>query len=131
MMRRLFVLCVGLTAATVCRAQVPQYDVYVNDDGTDCAVMVEVTHAPNQPKDAIRRYLYAALRAQPQNLCDPSSKPIVFAIVVPEHDAYGQPKWGTVRYEGEFAVDLKAVRGGSADPSADDLARMLPDHFSK
>ena len=120
------VLAIGLAAPSQAR----DFDIYTNDDGELCAIMVAATEAEAAKMEddtgLARRYVVEAIQGDSTIACSEGSLTEVSVIVVPERDSYGQPKWSSVSYIVDFEADLDAVRAIGQESGAAELEAALP-----
>jgi hypothetical protein len=124
---RLFLLLFMLATVAEAVGQTPTFDVYVNDDGAECPILVALPPELSTKEDplATRRYVFQALRTQPAKVCDAASKVTAHAILIRERDAYGQPRWQSVKFMGDYTPNLQEIRATTADVSDDRIAQLL------
>ena len=96
---------------------VENLDVFVNDDGMTCFVMVdlyphqkEIPQSTNERDVYLRQQVALAVSSQPDIECAPESTTRLLAILVSRRDAYGQPHWGSVEYLSEYAGEISDLR---------------------
>jgi hypothetical protein len=93
------------------------FDIYVNDDGVTCSVMVDFDVIRDRLGKAdeirelpLRKHLAEAVKSIPKGQCSPESGMELFAIMVLQNDSYGQPHWGSVEYLAEYRGDLAKLQ---------------------
>lgn len=123
-------LCAA-TAAGSADPAAQTYAVYVNDDGAECSLMVDLRPWLEGAAEGVghmqaRRHLLAAITPEKLDLCEETSDVVAYGIAVFGVDAYGQPQWSRVQYLHEFGVERMAFR--ELGPGADgaELERALP-----
>jgi hypothetical protein len=104
-----------------------EHDIYVNDDGVVCSVMVDFLpfvdqfgETDKEQKKFIRKHLVIAVKSIPQGQCSPESELELYALLVTNRDSYGQPHWGSVEYLHEYRSDLRQIQQLSVDDMTDD-----------
>jgi hypothetical protein len=100
------------------QASSENYDVYINDDGAQCILLIDTASLKVNPKELqqqivqkkIREYLVAALKTIDQEKCSASSTWEATAITVGKRDSYGQPDWSEVVTLQSFNVNLEKLQ---------------------
>jgi hypothetical protein len=102
--------------STVANAE--SYDIYINDDGSNCMILIDVASLKLSPDDIkqdakqqkLREYLVNALKTVDQEKCTASSTWEAIAINVGNRDSYGQPDWSEVVTLQNYTVNLKQLK---------------------
>jgi hypothetical protein len=98
-------------------ANAENYDIYINDDGSNCMILIDVAtlkiaqnDLKQQPvQQKMREYLVAALKTVEQEKCTTSTNWEAVAITVGNRDSYGQPDWSEVVTLQNYAINLKKL----------------------
>ena len=129
------VLNLTLVSVSAVAADVEALSVFVNDDGVECVivvnvkpVLVEVEGETAKPAAMarLRRHLAGALMAGPID-CEAESARVVQAVSIGALDQYGQPDWSTVELIELFGLQAAALANlDVAAATAAELAQALP-----
>ncbi len=120
--------CLLLPGATARGGSPDGPDLFVNDDGAQCTIMIDFGSGDPDPlADAgARAFVGRLLRAVPPAGCAPGSTPILMTIHVGALDSYGQPRWDSVSFLAEYRIDGERLGRLLAAGAADgDLAAAL------